>query len=128
MSFCLWQEQVFSMFCILILYLACRFLTYGWHSIPAGQLLTDILAQAATIVVDKGPVIPSRSCGQGPIFQGELLGTPRPLPQVEKTFTRRCALGRVGEDWPEVAGELHVVIQRRISFFPHDVSPLQSSP
>ncbi|XP_038833950.1 adenosine deaminase 2-A-like [Salvelinus namaycush] len=55
---------------------------------------------AAAVVVDKGPVVPSRYCGQGPKFQGKLLGAPRPLPQVEETFTCRSTLGRVVEDCP----------------------------
>jgi hypothetical protein len=52
-------------------------------------------------VVDKGPVVPSCSGGQGPKVQGELLGAPHPLPQGEETFTRRSTLGRVVEDCPE---------------------------
>ncbi|XP_055761295.1 adenosine deaminase 2-A-like [Salvelinus fontinalis] len=75
-------------------------LVEGEDGIPAGQLPTDILAQAAAVVVDKGPVVPSRYCGQGPKFQGKLLGAPCPLPQVEETFTCRSTLGRVVEDCP----------------------------
>ena len=71
----------------------------------------DILAQAAAIVVDPGPGVPSHSGGQGPKVQGELLGAPRPLPQVEQTFTRRYTLRRVVKNCAKVAGELCVMVQ-----------------
>jgi hypothetical protein len=103
-------------------------LVKGDGGIPAGQLPTDILAQAASVVVDEGPVVPTCSGGQGPKFQGEFLGAPLPLPQVEETSTRRSTFGRMVEDGPEAAGELPEVVQRRISFSPHSVCTLQSSP
>jgi hypothetical protein len=64
-------------------------LVEGEGGIPAGQIPTNILVQVAAVEVDKGPVVASRSCGQGPKFQGELLGARRPLPQVEEMLTRR---------------------------------------
>lgn len=61
-------------------------LVKGDGDIPASQLPLDILTQTASVLIDKGPVVPSCSGGQGPKFQGELLGAPRPLPQVEEPF------------------------------------------
>jgi hypothetical protein len=66
--------------------------------VSAGQLLTDILAQTAAIMVNQGPVVPSRAGSQGPKLQGKLLGSPRPLPQVEEVLTCRSTLGWVVED------------------------------
>ena len=41
--------------------------------VSAGQLPIDVLAQTSTILVDQGPVVPSRAGGQGPDVQHELL-------------------------------------------------------
>ena len=93
-----------------------------------GGVPTGVLTQTAPVVIDQGPVVPSHAGGQGPGVQGEILRPPRPLPQVEQTFTHRSTLGRVVKVCPEAAGEFREVIQRRISFSPHGVGPLQSSP
>jgi hypothetical protein len=76
-------------------------LVEGEGGVPAGQFLTDILAQTAAIVVNQGPVVPSRSGGQGPEIHRELLGA-----QMEETFTRRSTLIREVKDCLEVAGEI----------------------
>jgi hypothetical protein len=87
-------------------------LVKGDGGIPAGQLSSDVLAQAAsvvvnegpvTVVVDEGPVIPSLSCSQGPEFQRKLLCAPRPLPQMEKPFPLRSPFRWMVEDCLEAA-------------------------
>ncbi|XP_036811378.1 neuromedin-K receptor-like [Oncorhynchus mykiss] len=60
--------------------------------VSAGQLPTDFLAQTSPVVIDQGPVIPPRAGGHGPEVQSEILPAPRPLPQVEQTFTCRSTL------------------------------------
>ena len=65
-------------------------------------------------MVDQGPVVSSRAGSQGPKLQGELLGAPRLLPQMEEALTTSSL-------------DLKMV-QCRISLSPHSVGPLQGFP
>jgi hypothetical protein len=65
---------------------------------------------------DEGPVLPACSGGQGPEFQGEVLGASRPLSQMEEPLPCRSALRWMGEDGSEATGDLLEVVWRRVSF------------